>query len=53
MKITLLILVAFLSVACASPSRSINSQKEGQSSNEPQGPSLRDHANFYTAAMRY
>jgi hypothetical protein len=53
MKITLLILVAFLSVACASPSRSINSQEDGQASNEPQGLSPHDRANFYTAGMRY
>lgn len=53
MKITMLILVAFLTVACASPSRGINSQEEGHASNEPQGLSPREHANFYTAGMRY
>ncbi|MFP5490846.1 MAG: hypothetical protein ACLGG0_05055 [Bacteriovoracia bacterium] len=53
MKITMLILVAFFTVACASPSRGINSQEEGHASNEPQGLSPRDHANFYTAGMRY
>jgi hypothetical protein len=53
MKIIMLVLLAILTVACASPSRGINSQEDGQASNGQQGLSPHEQANFYTSGMRY